>query len=114
MKNFLALFILLFAFQFSIAQSKKETLIIKSSIECNHCLECDSCSGNIYKSMTEMDGVTNVKINPKENTIAVTYRPDKTNAKAIKKAIANSGYNADDIKATPEAYAKLDGCCKVN
>ena len=114
MKKLVGLFILLFAFQFSNAQnSKKETLVVSSSIVCDHCLECESCSGNIYKSMTEVEGVTDVKINQEENTIAVTYKPTKTNPEAIKKAISNSGFDADEVKATPEAYAKLDGCCKA-
>lgn len=114
MKNLLGLFLLLVAFQFSNAQnSKKETIVLTSSISCNHCLQCESCSGNIYKSMTEIKGVTDVKINQKENTIAVTYKTDKTNPTEIKKAIASSGFDADEVKATAEAYAKLDGCCKA-
>jgi hypothetical protein len=26
--------------------------------------------------------------------------------------LSKAGYNADDVKAEPDAYAKLDGCCK--
>ncbi len=34
-------------------------------------------------------------------------------AAAIKTAISNMGFDADEIKANPTAYKKLDGCCKA-
>lgn len=115
MKNLIGLFVLLFVFQFANAQnSKKETIIIKSSIACDHCLECDSCSGNIYKSMTEIRGVTDVNISQDDNTIAITYKPKKTNPEEIKTALSNFGYDADEVNATKESYAKLDSCCKAD
>jgi Heavy-metal-associated domain. len=54
-----------------------------------------------------------VKVDPKTNTITVTYSSDKTNPEQIKKAIAAAGFDADEVKATAEAYEKLDGCCKA-
>jgi hypothetical protein len=42
----------------------------------------------------------------------VTYRTDKTTPDEIRLALSKSGFNADDVKADPEAYKKLDGCCK--
>jgi hypothetical protein len=45
-------------------------------------------------------------------TITVYYNGKKTDLQAIKTAISNLGYDADDVKANLEAYANLDGCCK--
>lgn len=77
-------------------------------------MECGSCGENIYAAMENVEGVTNVKINPEENTIAVTYKTSKTNPEKIKTAISDAGFDADDVKAKKESYAKLDGCCKAD
>ena len=40
------------------------------------------------------------------------YYPIKTDLDKIKVLISKLGYDADDVKASPEGIAKLDGCCK--
>jgi mercuric ion binding protein len=42
----------------------------------------------------------------------VTYLWDRTTIENIKTAIANIGYDADDVTADEEAYKKLPTCCK--
>jgi hypothetical protein len=37
---------------------------------------------------------------------------DRTNLDNIKTAIANAGYDAEEIKAAKDAYDKLPACCK--
>lgn len=41
-----------------------------------------------------------------------TFLRGKTNPVEIRKAITLTGFDADDLKADPKAYASLDGCCK--
>ncbi len=94
------------------AQEQLETITIKTSIVCDHCMECDDCGFNIDTQVRKAPGVKKVKINPEESTVEVTYRTDKTTPDEIRIALSKSGFNADDVKADPEAYAKLDGCCK--
>ncbi|WP_158276117.1 hypothetical protein [Brumimicrobium oceani] len=53
-----------------------------------------------------------VKIDAETNTITVTYNSKKTNLEEIEKAIALSGFKANDVEPTEEAYNSLDGCCK--
>ena len=48
----------------------------------------------------------------KKKTTTVTYLTDRNNIEQIKTAIANAGYDADDITADEEAYKKLPKCCK--
>lgn len=94
------------------AQDKLETITIKTSIVCDHCMECDDCGYNIDTSIRKAKGIRKVKINPDESTVEVTYRTDITTPEQIRIALSKSGFDADDVKADPEAYAKLDGCCK--
>jgi hypothetical protein len=44
--------------------------------------------------------------------VNVTYFKDRTNPENIKTAIANIGYDADDVTAEPDAYKKLPKTCK--
>ncbi len=96
------------------AAEKKETIVVKTSIACDHCLQCSSCGQNINDKIRDTEkGIKKVKVDPKTNTITVTYSADKTNPEQIRKAIADAGYDADEVKATAVAYEKLDGCCKA-
>jgi hypothetical protein len=42
----------------------------------------------------------------------VSYNPQKTDPGKIKKAINESGYDADKLPAHQKAYDKLEDCCK--
>jgi len=115
MKNILTAILLTFAFSIASAQGNKtETITIKTKIYCDHCVRCESCGANINETVRGIEkGVKKVKINPADNTITVKYNAAKTTPDNIRAAIAASGYDADNVKATAEGYAKLDGCCKA-
>lgn len=114
MKTILTLTLALIIGTVSYAQkTEKKTVVIKTTIHCNHCLQCESCAMNINESIRTLSGVSKVKIQPELQNIEVTYRSDKTDADAIRNQIAAAGFDADDVKATEEGYAKLDGCCKA-
>ncbi|MDQ3190894.1 MAG: cation transporter, partial [Bacteroidota bacterium] len=57
-------------------------------------------------------GVKNSNVNVAEQTVTVEFDPRKTSVEKIKKAITESGYDADEMIADPKAYEKLDACCK--
>jgi mercuric ion binding protein len=44
--------------------------------------------------------------------VNVTYLADRTNPENIKTAIANAGYDADDVKANDDSYKMLPKTCK--
>lgn len=114
MKNLISVILLTFLISTSYAQNpKKETITIKTEINCDHCVQCDSCGANIYNAIHENRGIRKVKINPEENTITVTYKPSKISPEEIKKAITEIGFDADEMKADATAYSKLDTCCKA-
>jgi mercuric ion binding protein len=75
-------------------------------------VQCEQCKDRIEKYMTREDGVTKVIVDYKKKTCKVTYLWDRTTIENIKTAIANTGYDAGDVAADPEAYKKLPTCCK--
>lgn len=90
-----------------------QTLVVKTSIQCDHCIQCGSCGPRIYESLKALRGIRKVKIDPEENTISVRFNSSKATAEQIKKAITEAGFAADDMKANEAAYARLDACCKA-
>lgn len=113
MKVLLCIPFFFFILSTSFAQDKStETIAIQTNIYCDHCLECPDCGVNIYKAVRKNSGIKKVDVLPEENIINVTYRSDKTNPEEIRQSIADIGFDADDVKASPTAYENLDACCK--
>jgi mercuric ion binding protein len=75
-------------------------------------VQCEQCKDKIESYLKEEEGVTKVNVDFRHKTTTVTWFQDRTNLENIRTAIANAGYDADDIKAEPEAYKKLPKCCK--
>jgi mercuric ion binding protein len=94
------------------AQSKTETIVIRTSIYCDHCAACETCQPRIEEELYNEKGVTDAALNEKESTITVKYNPKRTTPEAIRLAISKLGYDADDIAADKDAVRKLDDCCK--
>ena len=94
------------------AGDKIQTAKIKTQIGCDHCKLCESCGARIEKALYEIKGVKRVDVDDKAMEIVVAYNTEKTSLGKIKETITNNGYDADDMKATPESFAKLDDCCK--
>lgn len=94
------------------AQNKTAMINIKTTINCDHCKQCESCGSRLENALYAQKGVKRVDIDDKKMEIKVVYNSEKLTALAIKETIAANGYDADDIKAAPEAIAKLDDCCK--
>ena len=114
MKSKLLLLILMFSVKLSFSQETKYIVTeINTEIFCDHCLQCASCDDNIFTKIKDNNkGVSYVKIDSEKNIITVKYNSEKTNLTEIEKAIALSGYNANELKPTSEAYESLDYCCK--
>ncbi|HVZ57570.1 MAG TPA: heavy-metal-associated domain-containing protein [Chitinophagaceae bacterium] len=91
----------------SAQQKALETAKIKTPT-----VQCEMCKNRIETYLKRYDGVTFVQVNYKKKETTVKYLTDRTNLEEIKTAIANAGYDADDIPATPDAYNRLPQCCK--
>ena len=75
-------------------------------------VQCDMCKERIETYLKRYDGVTYVNVNVKKKETTVKYLTDRTNIEIVRTAIANAGYDADDIAANPESYKQLPKCCK--
>lgn len=108
MKHFKLLVIALTGFVLSAnAQKTTDKAVINTPT-----VQCDMCKNKIEKYLGRAEGVTSVKVNVKKKTTTVSWITDRTNIENIKAQIATVGYDADDVTAVPEAYAKLPKCCK--
>ncbi len=106
------LLVLLCAGTTTFAKGKMKTLTINTTINCDHCRQCESCAARIENAVYKIKGVKRVDVLDKEKQIVVVYNSTKTSEQPIKETIAANGFDADDVKATPEGIAALDGCCK--
>ncbi|GAB2814254.1 heavy-metal-associated domain-containing protein [Ferruginibacter profundus] len=73
---------------------------------------CDKCKDQIEFFISKTEGVTAIKVDLKKKTATVSWLTDRTNKEYIKTAIANLGFDADDIEAEEFAYKRLPACCK--
>ena len=74
--------------------------------------QCEQCKIRIENYLKRYDGVAEINVNFRAGTTRVKYITDRINIEEIKTAIANVGYDADDIPATEDAYKRLPWTCK--
>ncbi|MFI5155588.1 MAG: heavy-metal-associated domain-containing protein [Chitinophagales bacterium] len=75
-------------------------------------VQCEECKQRIEKYVIREEGVQKVVVDYKRKVTKVTYVMERTNIENVKTAIANAGYDADDVPAEQSAYQKLPTCCK--
>ncbi|MES2795503.1 MAG: heavy metal-associated domain-containing protein [Bacteroidota bacterium] len=100
------IFILLFTVNFIFAGDTPQVIKIKTSAVCG------MCKRKIEKNLAYEKGIEDVNLDIPSKILTVSYNPKKTNSATIKKIVNNTGYDADEMAATPEAYEKLSSCCK--
>jgi len=74
--------------------------------------QCETCENNLNKALKKVAGVEKYKIDIDGKVIHVNYDRNVTTIAKIENAITSAGYDANDKKANPEAYDKLDKCCR--
>lgn len=88
------------------SQSKMDTITINTSAQCSMCKE------RIEKALAYEKGVKSSNLDMTTKAVTVVYDTRKSSADKIRKAISNTGYDADNITANQAAYDKLPACCK--
>ena len=107
MKNAVFMLMLgLFSFGQAHAQSSKEKVVIKTSAV------CEMCKNNIEKAVYEVEGVKSVYLGVGTKLATIKFDGTVTNVDAIRQAISNAGYDADEVQANEEAYGNLNTCCR--
>ncbi|MBL0358519.1 MAG: heavy-metal-associated domain-containing protein [Chitinophagaceae bacterium] len=88
------------------AQASKKVVIQTPTVQ------CEMCKTKIENYLRREPGISSVKVDYKKKTTTVVFLTDRNNIEQVKTAIANAGYDADDVTADEEAYKKLPKCCK--
>jgi copper chaperone CopZ len=97
------LLVLLFGF----LSGPTQTVKIKTSAICEMCKE------RIEKNLALTKGIEKSDLNLEDQSnITIVYNPDKIDVAKIKQVIAETGYDADEVKAVKKSYEKLPNCCK--
>ena len=73
---------------------------------------CEDCKKRLSTYLDRYDGIQYLNINYRKGEIQVKYLTDRINIEEIKTAIANAGYDADDVPANEESYKRLPKTCK--
>ena len=98
-----------------VAASAQQKAVLTTKIS-TPTVQCDMCKKTIEELLKRYDGVlsVNVKLNKdsSKREVVVKYLTDRINEETIKAAIANAGYDANEIAANPESYKALPKCCK--
>ena len=68
---------------------------------------CQQCKERIEAYLKRYDGVLETNVNFRKGETRVKYVTDRTDIEQIKTAIANCGYDADDVPAAEDAYDRL-------
>ncbi len=95
------------------AQKTNQKAVIKTILHCDHCKQCETCGLKFKLELLKIKGVKMYELDDEAMTLTVYYNAKKTSLQAIREGISKLGYDADDVKADPEAYEKLDSCCKA-
>lgn len=73
---------------------------------------CESCKTRIEGQLKRYDGVVEAIVYYRKGETKVKYITDRINIEEIKAIIANTGYDADDVTTTEDAYKRLPKTCK--
>ena len=109
MKNVLLTLIAVFIFNGLYAQEKKskfETVIIQTSAQCG------DCKTRIEDGLNYTKGVKFAELDLITKKVTVKYAAEKISLQQVKEKINSIGYDADEMKANPEAILKLPACCQ--
>jgi periplasmic mercuric ion binding protein len=106
----------LFAFCFitvAVSAQQKAMQTVKLSTPT---VQCDMCKKTIEDLLKRYDGVLSVAVKLNKDSskreTTIKYLTDRVNEETLKAAIANAGYDANEIAANPESYKALPKCCK--
>ena len=75
---------------------------------------CGMCKNTIEEAANKVEGVANATWDVDKKKIDVSFDNTKTNAMAIHKAIAASGYDTEKLVGSDDAYKGLPGCCQYD
>lgn len=105
---YLALLFTIGTFSISFAQSKA----VEKTVISTPTVNCEDCKTRIENRLVHEFGVSSVKADYHHHNVTVVWYTDRTNLEDIKAALANLGFDADDIPANISSYNKLPKTCQ--
>ncbi|CAH8281805.1 copper chaperone CopZ [Mariniflexile fucanivorans] len=75
---------------------------------------CGMCKNTIEKAANGVEGVASANWDVDKKKIDVSFDDTKTDAMAIHKAIAASGYDTEKVAGDEIAYKNLPDCCQYD
>jgi len=109
MKKFLVT--LLAVTSFSVAAFSQTKALQTAKISTPN-VRCEDCKKRLTTYLDRYDGIQYLNINTHKGEIQVKYLTDRIDIEQIKTAIANAGFDADDVPANEESYKRLPKTCK--
>lgn len=73
---------------------------------------CIQCKNRLEYQVKRLDGVVEFLVNYRKGDARLKFLTDRTDIEQVKTMISNTGYDADDIEANPDAYKRLPISCK--
>lgn len=109
MKQYIFLFTFLLSSSFLVmGQTKSVQMVTIKTPE----ILCEKCKLQVETYLKRHDGLLETNINFRKGETRVKFLSDRTDIEQLKTAIANCGFDADDVLADPEAYQRLPKSCK--
>jgi mercuric ion binding protein len=105
MKN-LVLTLVVSCFTLVAYSQKVQTKVIHTSAECG------ACKDRLEEVLNYTSGVKYAELDLETMDLTVKFKTAKISLDEIKKIVVETGYDADDMKANPEAVEQLPACCK--
>ena len=107
MKNIIFI-ALLFISCTTLGQKKQniDTVYIKTSALCG------DCKDRIETALNFQKGVKYAELNLETKIATCVYKPSKVSLNELRLSLVRVGYDADDMKADPEAVKLLPKCCQ--
>lgn len=103
-----ALVLLVFASSFAKAPAKHKTEVVTIQTSA----VCESCKARIERALKSTEGVVDASLNLDSKKIKVKFNPDKITVEQVRTVIANTGYDADNVKHSETAFNNLPHCCQ--
>jgi len=95
------------------AQYQQTQKVVGKAVIKTPTILCEKCQEKVEFFISHTEGVTSCAVNIRKKTTTVTWINDRTTLENIKTAIANLGFDADDIEAEEYAFKRLPRECKA-
>lgn len=87
-------------------KQKYETVAIQTSAECG------DCKKRIEEGLNYTKGISFAELDLDSKKVTVKFNTTKINLNEVRKKINSIGYDADEMKADPDAQKRLPACCQ--